>query len=70
MTAQEFVRRLRKLARKRGLSLVVHASRGKGDHCRLVLGNKVSYLPGMKGEMRAGTLRAICRQLDIKEKDL
>jgi hypothetical protein len=29
MTAQEFLRRLRKLARKRGLDLVVNASRAK-----------------------------------------
>lgn len=70
MTAQEFLRRLRKLARKRGLDLIVNASRGKGDHSRLKLGDKVSYLPGMKGEVRTGTLRAICRQLGIKEKDL
>ena len=70
MTAQEFLRRLRKLARKRGLPLVVNASRGKGDHSRLKLGDKVSYLPGMKGEIRTGTLRAICHQLGIEEKDL
>ncbi|MGI9434535.1 MAG: type II toxin-antitoxin system HicA family toxin [Geminicoccaceae bacterium] len=70
MTAQEFLRRLRKLARKRGLDLIVNASRGKGDHSRLTLGDKVSYLPGMKGEIRTGTLRAICRHLGIKEKDL
>lgn len=70
MTAQELLRRLRKLARKRGLSLVVNASRGKGDHSRIILGEKVSYLPGMKGEIPNGTLRAICRQLGIKDRDL
>lgn len=50
--------------------MVVNASRGKGDHSRLMLGEKVSYLPGMKGEIPNGTLRAICRQLGIKEGDL
>jgi DNA-binding Xre family transcriptional regulator len=35
-----------------------------------MLGDRVSYLPGVKGEIRTGTLRAICRQLGIKEKDL
>jgi mRNA interferase HicA len=70
MTAQEFLRRLRKLSRKRGLDLTVNASRGKGDHSRLTLGGRVSYLPGIRGEIRPGTMRAICRQLGIKEKDL
>ena len=68
MTAQEIIRRLRKLARKRGVELVLAS--GRGDHVKVQFGSRRSVLPGKRGELPIGTLRAVCRDLGIDHKDL
>jgi len=68
MTAQELIRRLRKLARKRRLEFVLTS--GRGDHVKVQFGQHRSILPGRRGELPLGTLRAICRDLGIDHKDL
>ncbi len=42
MTGAEFVRRVRKLARKRGLPVRFVASRGKGSHGTLYFGDRLT----------------------------
>lgn len=70
MTAQELIRRLRKLARKQGLVFRLEDGRGKGDHARVCLDERSTFLPGKRGEIPGGTFRAICKQLNIKPEDL
>ena len=70
MTAQELIRRLRKLARKKGLSFRLDAARGKGDHAKVFLGDSSSFLPGKRGELKPKTFRSICNQLGVKPEDL
>ena len=68
VTAQELIRRLRKLARKRQLALTMTS--GRGDHVKVQFGARRSVLPGERGELPLGTLRAICRDLGIDVKEL
>jgi len=68
MKAQELLRRLRKLARKRGLEII--EAPGRGDHWRIYFGDRRSELPGKRGEIKPNTFRAICKQLGIKPEDL
>lgn len=63
MTDREFLRRLRRYARKRGVSVVVQPDRGKGSHARVWLGDRATTLS--RGELQPGKLRAMLRQLDI-----
>ncbi len=64
MTAQELIRRLRRMARRRGLPIEI--TPGKGDHLKVKLGHHFTVLPGKRGELRKGTLHAICRDLNIE----
>lgn len=63
VTDQEFLRKLRRYARKHGLPLVYEPSRGKGSHALVRLGDRMTTLS--KGEIAPGRLRAMLRQLDI-----
>ena len=65
VTDQEFLRRLRRYARKRGLQVHYRPDRGKGSHAEVGLGNRRVTLP--RGEMKPGTLRSILRDLDIEK---
>ncbi|WP_419837920.1 type II toxin-antitoxin system HicA family toxin [Candidatus Poriferisodalis sp.] len=63
MTDREFLRRLRRYARKRGLQVDYRPDRGKGSHARVRLGDRETTLS--MGELQPGRLRAMLRQLDI-----
>ncbi|MGH6900050.1 MAG: type II toxin-antitoxin system HicA family toxin [Geminicoccaceae bacterium] len=69
MTGKEFIRRVRRLARKRGLIVRLLEDRGKGDHIRLYLDSRWTTLPG-SGELGKGILHAMCKQLGIRAGDL
>jgi hypothetical protein len=70
MTASEFERKLKKLARRRGLTYVV-TNAGKGDHRRIQLGDRRTTL-GDSGnsELGRGIFHAMCKQLGIEPSDL
>jgi len=68
MTGREFVRRLRRLGRKHGVAVTLVASRGKGGHQTVYYGERFTIV--QTGEIPAGTLHRMCRQLAIDPKDL
>ncbi len=70
MTGREFIRRLRRLARKRGLRVVLDEAAGKGDHATLYLDGRRTLIPDMVGDLRPGTFRTMCRNLGINPRDL
>jgi mRNA interferase HicA len=70
VTGREFIRRVRRLARKRGLRVVLDVSAGKGDHATLYLDGRKTLIPGMTGDLRPGTFRTMCRNLGIFPRDL
>jgi mRNA interferase HicA len=70
MTGREFVRRMRRLARKRGLGVRLDPSAGKGDHATLYLNGRKTIIPDMRKDSPRGTFHNMCRQLGIDPKGL
>ena len=63
----EFVRRARRYARNTGVEVRFDPSRGKGSHGMLYLGRSRTVVK--HGELKPGTLRAMLKQLGIREGD-
>lgn len=70
MTGSEFIRRVRRLARRRGLVVRLEPSEGKGDHAALYLDGRKTIVPDMRKDIRTGTFRNMCRQLGIEPRQL
>jgi mRNA interferase HicA len=70
MNGSEFLRRLRRLGRRRGIEVEVVEFRGKGSHARLYFGARFTTIKHRSKELPKGLLKAMCRQLGIDPKDL
>jgi mRNA interferase HicA len=70
MKGSEFIRKLRALAKSKGLYFEIVSHRGKGSHQTIFLGEAFTIIPNLKKELSTGTLHAICSQLKIKPNDL
>lgn len=70
MKGSEFVRKIKKLAKERGIEVRLDRQRGKGSHVTLYFGNRFTILRNPKDELKTGTLKAMLNQLGIKEDDL
>ena len=66
----EFIRRVRALAKERGLACRVDEKRGKGSHVTLYFGDRMTIVRNPKDELKTGTLHAMCKQLGIWKSDL
>ena len=70
MKGSEFLRKLQRLARKRGVHFQYEPSLGRGSHGRVWLDTAFTILKDPKKELGAGLLRAMCRDLKIDIHDL
>jgi mRNA interferase HicA len=71
ITRDELIRRLRRIAKKRGVAFDVIASRGKGGHWTVQFGDAHLPVPqAHRGDLAAGTLRAILRRFGLRLEDL
>ena len=71
MTRDELIRRLRRLARERGVAFDVIAARGKGGHWTVRYGKARAPVPQAKGgDLAPGTLQAILRAFGLRRDDL
>ena len=70
MTGNEFERRIRKLARTRGVSVSFDRSHGKGSHGRLYYGDRFTTLKDRKKEIGPGLLSAMLDHLGLTKADL
>ncbi len=70
MKGSEFIRKVKALAKRRGVTVTLDASRGKGSHQTLYFGNAFTIIRNLKDELKSGTLHAMCSQLGIKPNDL
>lgn len=70
MKGNEFLRRIRKLAKERGLAFEWHPNLGKGSHGILKLDGRKTVLRNPKDELKTGTLHAMLKQLGLSEQDL
>lgn len=70
MTGSEFIRKVKALAKHRGVAVVLNASRGKGSHQTLYYGGAFTVVRNPKDELKTGTLHGMCTQLGIRASDL
>ena len=70
MTGDEFVGRVRRLGRERGIPVRFEPRRGKGSHGRLYLGDRFTTVKDRRKEIGPGLLAAMLRQLRLSREDI
>ena len=70
MKGSEFLRKLRRLARRRGIRFQYEPGLGKGSHGRVRLDAASTTLKDPKKELGAGLLGEMCHDLKIETRDL
>ena len=64
------MRRVEKLAKKKGIGVEYRAERSKGSHGTLYFGDKRTIVRNLKDELKTGTVHAMLKQLGLKSSDL
>ena len=67
MSGREFIKRVRKIARARGVAVRLDHKRGKGSHSILYLGDNKTTVK--KAEIGPGLLSDMIRQLGLRSSD-
>ena len=70
MTGNELLRKLRRLARRRGLTFLYEGRPGKGGHGRIYMGDRFTTVPALTHEISPGLLSKILRDLGLTRRDL
>lgn len=70
MRGNEFIRKVQKYAKRKGLACEWRPDRGKGSHGLLMLGDTRTVVRNPKDELKTGTYHAMLKQLGIPEQDL
>ena len=70
MRGSGLLRKLQRLARRRGVSFRYDPGLGKGSHVRVWLETASTILKDPKKELGTGLLRAMCRDPGIDTRDL
>jgi len=68
--AGEFVRKIEKLGRERGVAVRFETHRGKGSHGTLYYGKRFTVVKDRKKELGPGLVSAMLRQLGLSKSDL
>ena len=70
MTGAEFVRRVQRLGRSRGIAVRFSTRQGKGSHGRLYYGRKFTTVKDRKKEISAGLQARMLAQLGLSKEDI
>ncbi len=70
MKGIDFIRKIKKLAKQRGLRCSVDKKRGKGSHVTLYLDNNRTTVRNPKDELKKGTLSAMIKQLGLNHQEI
>jgi len=70
MTGAEFIRRVRRIGRERGLAVEFDERRGKGSHGTLYFADRATVVKDRKKELGAGLLNDMLKQLGLTRADL
>ena len=70
MNGREFVARVRKLARKRGIAARFDETRGKGSHGTIYFGSRWTIVKDRKKDLGKGLLHKMLRDLGIDSSEL
>ena len=70
MKGIEFIRKIKNLAKDRGLDCRLDKKRGKGSHVTLYFGDKRTIVRNPKDELKKGTMYAMLKQLGLTKQDI
>jgi mRNA interferase HicA len=70
MRGNEFIKRVRRYARARGIPCEWHPEMGKGSHGVLILADRRTVVRNPKDELKTGTLHAMLKQLGLSQHDI
>ena len=70
MKGSEFIRKVKKLAKERGIEAYVDQKRGKGSHVTLYFGDRFTIVRNPKDELKTGTFKAMLKQLGIEDHEI
>jgi mRNA interferase HicA len=70
MNGAEFVRKIKRLGRDRGIETEFRRERGKGDHGTLYFGDRFTIVGDQRKELKTGTFHAMLKQLGLTRDDL
>jgi len=70
MKGREFIDRVLKLAKARGVDARVDRKRGKGSHVTLYFGTAHTVVRNPKDELKSGTFNAMLKQLGLIKDDI
>ena len=70
VNGNELLRRLRRLAKARGVELVVDRRQGKGSHSTLLFAGRKTILKDLRKEIGPGLLRAMLNDIGLTPSDL
>lgn len=70
MNGNELLKKLRKVARKKGIALDLVKSHGKGSHGTLYFGDKKVTMKDLKKEIGPGLLNALLEKVGLTKSDI
>jgi mRNA interferase HicA len=70
MNGAEFIKKIKAAAKARELSCILDASRGKGSHATLYLGDRFTIVKDRKKEIGPGLLASMLADLGLTKEDL
>ena len=70
MTGDEFVKRVRRLGRERGVAVRFDPRTGEGSHGRLYFGERFTTVKDRRKDIGQGLVSAMLRQLGLSREDL
>ena len=70
MKGREFIDRVTRIGRERGVEVRVDTERGKGSHITLYYGERFTIVGDRRKEIRPGLLSAMLRQLGLTRSDI
>ena len=70
MNGAELIRKLKRLAKQRGVYISYESRHGKGSHGQLVFGENLTTIKDLKKEIGPGLLHDMLKQLGLTKDDL
>lgn len=70
VNGNELLRKIKRLARRRGLAVVFLPDKGNGSHDRVYFGDRFTTVKDLKKEIGAGLLGSMLDDLGIRKEDL
>ena len=70
MRGNEFIRKVEKYAKRKGIACELRPERGKGSHGLLIVGDSRTVVRNPKDELKTGTYHAMLKQLGLTERDI